>query len=100
MIDELVDSKEFRKRISDQIKPLEREYEEARRVYVVSLRKLVIDNITGKRDFKKMYQSALEEVRYQSAWDPEGCSIDEITVLYWMIGIHEEYLDELAEDAQ
>jgi hypothetical protein len=88
------DLKEFRKLLKAGTSEKEKEYKQAKIAYEKALKKSVISNITGRKNFKEMYQGSFDQARDCYQYERGDWAVDHLMTLKWMIDDFEMWLED------
>ena len=88
------DLKEFRKLLKAETSEKEKEYKQAKIAYEKALKKSIISNITGRKNFKEMYQGSFDQARDCYQHERGDWAVDHLMTLEWMISDFEFWLEE------
>jgi hypothetical protein len=88
------DLKEFRKLLKAETSEKEKEYKQAKIAYEKVLKKSVISNITGRKNFKEIYQDSFDRARDCYQYERGDWAVDHLMTLEWMISDFEFWLEE------
>jgi hypothetical protein len=91
---ESIDLKQFKKLLKDETSDKEKEYKKAKLDYEKALKKSIILNITGRKNFKEIYQNSFERACDCYEYERGDWAVDHLMTLEWMISDFEYWLEE------
>jgi len=88
------DLKQFRKLLKDETSEKEKEYKKAKLAYEKALKKSIVLNITGRENFKEIYQDSFDRACDCYQFERGDWAVDHLMTLEWMISDFEFWLEE------
>ena len=89
----------FMKSVNAEIKEVKRAYEQAQKAYESVLKKFLIRNVTGKKDFKFFHDLALDDAVQFYSCESGSWAVDELDVLHSMVDDYYFWLQDGRYDA-
>lgn len=89
----------FMKSVNAEIKEVKRAYEQAQKAYESVLKKFLIRNVTGKKDFKYFHDEAKGDAIDFYNCEPGSWAVDELEILHFMVDHYYFWLQDGRYDA-